>query len=80
MFYIEGISDNSFGEGKDTHISVYGYVVHFCGVPLATKLKLGRRLLCHQLKQNILPSQKWLKKYYLSNNQWTQLEYQSSCG
>jgi hypothetical protein len=42
MFYLEGISDSSFGEDKDTRISVYGYVVYFCGAPVATKSKLGR--------------------------------------
>jgi hypothetical protein len=42
MFYIEGISDSSFGEDKDTRISVFGYVVYFCGAPIATKSKLGR--------------------------------------
>jgi hypothetical protein len=42
MFYLEGISDSSFGEDKDTRISVCGYVVFFCGAPIATKSKLGR--------------------------------------
>jgi hypothetical protein len=42
MFYLEGISDSSFGEDKDTRISVYGYVVYFCGAPVATKSKLGK--------------------------------------
>jgi hypothetical protein len=42
IFYIEGISDRSFGEDKDTSISVYGYVVYFCGAPVATKSKFGR--------------------------------------
>jgi hypothetical protein len=42
MFYLEGISDSSFGEDKDTRISVFGYVVYFCGALVATKSKLGR--------------------------------------
>jgi Reverse transcriptase (RNA-dependent DNA polymerase) len=42
LFYIEGISDSSFGEDRDTKNSVYGYVVYFCGAPVATKSKLGR--------------------------------------
>ena len=41
-FYIEGLSDSSFGEDRDTRMSVYGYVVYFCGAPIATKSKLGR--------------------------------------
>jgi hypothetical protein len=42
MFYLEVISDSSFGEDKDTRISVFVYVVYFCGAPVATKSKLGR--------------------------------------
>jgi hypothetical protein len=42
LFFIEGISDSSFGEDKDTRISVYGYVAYFCGAPVATKSKLGQ--------------------------------------
>jgi hypothetical protein len=41
-FHLEGISDSSFAEDKDTTISVYGFVVYFCGAPVATKSKLGR--------------------------------------
>jgi hypothetical protein len=56
MFYLEGISDSSFGEDKDTRISVFCYVVYFCGAPVATNLKTrkerytifyrGRTLCC----------------------------------
>jgi hypothetical protein len=42
MFYLEEILDSSIGEGKDTRISVFGYVVYFCGAQVATKSKLGR--------------------------------------
>jgi hypothetical protein len=42
MFYLEGLFDSNFGEDKETRISVYGYVVYFCGAPIATKSKIGR--------------------------------------
>jgi hypothetical protein len=42
LFHMEGILDSSFAEDKDTRISVYGFVVYFCGAPVATKSKLGR--------------------------------------
>jgi hypothetical protein len=29
MFYLEGISDSSLGEDKETRISVFGYVIFF---------------------------------------------------
>jgi hypothetical protein len=42
LFHLEGISDSSFAEDKNTRISVDGFVVYFCGAPVATKSKLGR--------------------------------------
>jgi hypothetical protein len=42
LFYMSGISDSSFGEEKDTRLSVFRYVVYFCGAPVATKSKSGR--------------------------------------
>jgi hypothetical protein len=42
LIFIDEISDSSFGKDEDTRISVYGYVVYFCGAPVATKYKLGR--------------------------------------
>jgi hypothetical protein len=35
MLYLDGFSESSFGEDKDTRISVFGYVVNFCGAPVA---------------------------------------------
>jgi hypothetical protein len=42
LFNLEGLSDSNFAEDKDTRTSVYGYVLYFCGAPIATKSKLGR--------------------------------------
>ena len=33
-YYLEGISDSEFDGDKDTRISIYGYVVYFCGAPI----------------------------------------------
>jgi hypothetical protein len=44
LFHLEGIPDSSFTEDKDTRISVYVFVVYFCGALVATKSKLGRSL------------------------------------
>jgi hypothetical protein len=41
-FYLEGISDSEYAEDPDTRISVYGYVLYFCGVPIAWKSKAGK--------------------------------------
>jgi hypothetical protein len=42
LFYLEGFSDSNFADDKDTRTSVYGYVLYFCGAPIATKSKLSR--------------------------------------
>jgi hypothetical protein len=41
-FYLEGISDSEFAGDKDTRISVYGYILYFCGAPISWKSKSGK--------------------------------------
>jgi hypothetical protein len=41
-FYLEGVSDSEYAGDKDTRISVYGYVLYFCGAPIAWKSKAGK--------------------------------------
>ena len=36
---MEALSDSDFANDKETRISVYGYIVFFCGVPIAWKSK-----------------------------------------
>ena len=38
-FYMEGISDSEYAGDKDTRISVYGFILYFCGAPIAWKSK-----------------------------------------
>jgi hypothetical protein len=38
-FYLERISDSEYAGDPDTRISVYGYVLYFCGAPIAWKSK-----------------------------------------
>jgi hypothetical protein len=42
VFFLEGISDSEYSGDKDTRISVYGYIVYFCGSPVSWKSKSGR--------------------------------------
>ena len=42
LFHMEGISDSEYGSDKDTRISVYGYIIYFCGAPIAWKSKSGK--------------------------------------
>ena len=41
-FYLEGISDSEYAGDPDTRISVYGYVLYFCGAPISWKSKAGK--------------------------------------
>ena len=36
---VEALSDSDFANDKDTRYSVYGYIIYFCGVPVAWKSK-----------------------------------------
>jgi hypothetical protein len=42
MFVLEGISDSEYAGDPDTRISVYGYILYFCGAPIAWKSKSGK--------------------------------------
>ena len=39
IWQLEAFSDSDFANDKETRISVYGYVIYFCGVPVAWKSK-----------------------------------------
>jgi hypothetical protein len=41
-FTLEGISDSEYAGDTDTRISVYGYIIYFCGAPIAWKSKSGK--------------------------------------
>ena len=39
IWTLEALSDSDFDNDKETRISIYGYIVFFCGVPIAWKSK-----------------------------------------
>ena len=39
VWKLEALSDSDFANDKDTRYSVYGYIIYFCGVPVAWKSK-----------------------------------------
>ena len=39
IWKLEALSDSDFANDKDTKYSVYGYIIYFCGVPVAWKRK-----------------------------------------
>lgn len=42
VFTLEGISDSNYADDKEDRTSVYGYVIYFCGCPIAWKSKAGK--------------------------------------
>ena len=42
LWKLEAFSDSDFANDKETRISVYGYVIYFCGVPVTWKSKSMR--------------------------------------
>ena len=39
IWKLEALSDSDFSNDKDTRVSVYGYIIHFCGIPVAWESK-----------------------------------------
>jgi hypothetical protein len=42
QFHLSGISDSDYAGDKDTRTSVFGYVIYFCGAPIAWKSIAGK--------------------------------------
>jgi Reverse transcriptase (RNA-dependent DNA polymerase) len=45
LFYLEGVSDSDYAGDRDTRVSVYGYIIYFCGAPIAWKSKSGYSII-----------------------------------
>ena len=45
IWQLEAFSGSDFANDKETRISVYGYVIYFCGVPVAWKSKIMRNVV-----------------------------------
>ena len=45
IWKLEAFSNSDFAHGKETRISVYGYVIYFCGVPVGWKSKSMRSVV-----------------------------------
>ena len=52
---LKALSDSDFASDKEARISVFGYIIYFCGITIAWRSK-G---MCQQLKQNTWHYQKW---------------------
>jgi hypothetical protein len=41
-YILEAVSDSEYAGDKDTRVSVYGFVIYFCGAPISWKSKPGK--------------------------------------
>ena len=57
IWKLEGLSDSDFANDKDTRYSVYGYIIYFCGVPVAWKSKSMSVVLSTTEAENVADSE-----------------------
>ena len=67
-FYMEGISDSEYGGDKDNRISVYGYVLYFCGAPIAWKSKAGKSVTLSSTEAEYVASSEIAKEAIFVKN------------
>ena len=49
---LKALSDSDFASDKETRISVFGYIIYFCGIPIAWRSKGMKMWYCQLQKQN----------------------------
>ena len=64
IWKLEELSDSDFANDEDTRYSIYGYIIYFCGIPVAWKSESMKSvvLCCQQLKQSMWQLQKWSRR------------------
>ena len=67
-FYMEGISDSEYAGDKDTRISVYGYILYFCGAPIAWKSKGGKSVTLSSTEAEYVASSEVAKEAIFVKN------------
>jgi hypothetical protein len=67
-FYMEGISDSEYAGDKDSRISVYGYILYFCGAPIAWKSKAGKSVTLSSTEAEYVASSEIAKEAIFVKN------------
>ena len=62
IWKLEALSDSDFANDKNTRYSVYGYIIYFCGVPLAWKSKSMKNVVLSTTEASMWQFQMWLKR------------------
>jgi hypothetical protein len=68
VFYSEGISYSEYGGDLDTRISVYGYVLYFCGAPISWKSKAGKSVTLSCTEAKYYATSEIAKELICANN------------
>ena len=58
IWKLEVQSDSDFANDKDTRYSVYGYIIYFCGIPVAWKSKSMKSVVLSTTKESMWQFQK----------------------
>jgi hypothetical protein len=65
---LEGISDIEYAGDPDTRIKVYGYVLYFCGAPIAWKSKAGKSVTLSSTEDEYYASSEIAKEGIVGRN------------
>jgi hypothetical protein len=60
--YLDGKSNSEYAGDPDTRISVYGYVLYFCGAPIAWTSKSGKSLTLSSTEAEYYPTSEIAKE------------------
>ena len=53
---LKGLSDSDFASDKETRISVFGYIIYFCGIPIAWRSKGMKSVVLSKTKAEYMAS------------------------
>ena len=62
IWKLEALSDSDFANDKDTRYSVYGYIIYFCGIPVAWKSKSMKSVVLSTTEAEYVAVQKWSRR------------------
>ncbi len=68
LFYLQGKADSEFCGDKETRISVYGFILYFCGAPISWKSKMGRSVTLSSTEAEYVAMSELAKEVLFAKN------------
>ena len=56
---LKALTDSDFASNKETRISVFGYIIYFCGIPFAWRSKGMKSVVLSSTEAEYMALQKW---------------------